>query len=485
MNREVAKKLEDLPVKSGVYFHKDKTGKLIYVGKAANLRNRVRQYFQDSTLEQAHQNSPKTAVHIGEIADIDWVETDSEIEALFLEAELIKRYKPKFNVDLRDDKSNSFIRIDINSDHPTVILTRRPLDDGAQYFGPYISSHQLGRALKQLRKIFPYDTKKSVSKRVSLDYHIGLSPGLEEDRTSLEQYRSNLRKLMSYLRGNRTQLMKQIEKTMEQASKDRDYEKATQLRNQLFALESLKTKVIFGDEEFIDISKDQALNGLQDLLGLNSPPHRIEGYDISHMQGTNNVASMVVFSNGIPDKAQYRKFKMRLPGNDDFGHMREVISRRFSGRNIESWPKPDLLLIDGGKGQVSSAREVLKDRKIDIPLIGLAKRYETIIIPDAGDSYKEIILGEDSNITKLLQRIRDESHRFAISYHSTLKVKAQTKSQLEEIPGIGPASRRRLIKHFGSIKQVAGSTQAELAKIVGTVKAEAVYSYLHESKTDE
>ncbi len=312
MTDRVNEKLSKLPIKSGVYFHKDKSGKLIYVGKASNLRNRVRQYFQESTLKEARRSNPKTAVHISEIADIDWVETDSEIDALFLEAELIKRYKPKYNIDLRDDKSNSYIRIDIKSAHPTVSMTRRPLDDGAEYFGPYLESAQVRRALKRLRKIFPYDTSKTSSKRVSLDYHIGLSPGLEEENTSLEQYRANLRKLISYLRGNRTKLIKQLEKDMKLASKTQDYEKAARLRNQLFALKALKTQVIFGDEEFIDISKDQALNGLQDLLRLKSPPHRIEGYDISHMQGTNNVASMVVFSNGLPDKAQYRKFKMQL-----------------------------------------------------------------------------------------------------------------------------------------------------------------------------
>lgn len=475
----VEDKLKQLPMCPGVYFHKNDKGDLIYVGKAANLRNRVRQYFQDSTLKEARRSSPKTVVHINEIADIDWIETDSEIDALFLEAELIKRYKPKFNIDLRDDKSNSYIRIDIKSDHPTVRLTRRPLDDGAEYFGPYLESAQVQRALKRLRKIFPYDTKKPSSKRVSLDYHIGLSPGLEEDKTSLEQYKLNLRKLINYLRGNRVQLMGQIEKNMKEASKAQDYERATQLRNQLHALKSLKTQVIFGNEEFIDISKDQALNGLQDLLNLSSAPQRIEGYDISHMQGTNNVASMVVFSNGLPDKAEYRKFKMRAPGNDDFIHMREVISRRFSGRNLEKWPKPNLLLIDGGKGQVSAAQEILKEKKINIPLIGLAKRFETIIIPINESEYKEVILGQNSSITKLLQRIRDESHRFALSYHSTIKTKSQTKSVLDGITGVGPATRRKLIKNFGSMKLMSTASQNELTKIIGEAKAKSVYSYLH------
>lgn len=477
----IEKKLAELPNKPGVYFHKNKKGNLIYVGKAANLKNRVRQYFQDSTLSSARVNAPKTVFHIKAIADIDWVVTDTEVDALFLEAELIKRYKPKYNLALRDDKSNSYVRVDIKSSHPTVIMTRRPLDDGAEYFGPYIDSGQVRRALKHLRRAFPYDTKKSTSRRVTLDHHIGLSPGLEEGKTSLEDYRKNLRKLMSYLRGNRTQIMKEIEKDMKQASIDQDFESAAQLRNQLYSLKGLKKQVVFGDKEYIDISKDQALNGLQELLDLKGAPMRIEGYDISHQQGTNNVASMVVFTNGIPDKAEYRKFKMRIPGNDDFAHMKEVITRRFSGRNLEKWPKPDLVLIDGGKGQVGSALSILKEKGINIPIIGLAKRFETIIVPK-GNDYDEIVLGVDSNITKLLQRIRDESHRFAVSYHSTIKTKAQTRSELEEIPGIGTATRKKLVRSLGSLRAVKEATESQLSDVIGQSKAKTVYSYFHADK---
>ena len=472
---ELEKKLEKLPTSPGVYFHKDKKGKLIYVGKAANLRSRVRQYFQKSTLTQAQASMPKTAVHIPEIADIDWILTDTEIDALFLEAELIKRYKPKYNLALRDDKSDIFVRIDIKSDHPTVTYTHRPLDDGAEYFGPYLNG-LVKKALTHLRRVFPYDTKVSYSKKVSLDFHMALSPGLEEGKTSLEDYRSNLRKLMSYLRGNRTKIIKEIESDMKKAAQEQDFEKATTLRNQLFALKALSKQVVFGDKEFIDISKDQALSGLQELLGLSGVPMRIEGYDISHMQGTNNVASMVVFTNGIPDKAEYRKFKMRLKGNDDFGHMREVIYRRFSGRNLENWAKPDLLLIDGGKGQVSSAKTVLDEKNIKIPLIGLAKRFETIIIPNEND-FIEIQLGLDSNITKFLQRIRDESHRFAISYHSTIKTKSQTKSIIEDISGIGPGTRKKLIRHFGSLRGVKQAPKSEIVKLLGEKKGGIIYGY--------
>lgn len=475
-SRQVQAKLKQLPDQPGVYFHKDKAGQIIYVGKAAVLKNRVRQYFQKS-----RNRDPKTEALVAEIYDIEWVTVETEIDALFLEAELIKRYKPRFNIALRDDKSDLFVRIDIKSDHPTVSTTHRPLDDGAEYIGAFQSAFLVRRALKYLRRAFPYDEKVSKGKRVSLNYHIGLSPGLEQGKTTLEEYRANIRKLSSYLRGNRVELTKQVEKEMKQAASQRDFELAAKLRNQLMAMRELKKQIIFSDKEFMDISKDQALNGLVDLLQLKGAPHRIEGYDISHMGGRDTVASMVVFVNGIPDKKEYRKFKSRIPGNDDFAHMREVISRRFSGRNLERWPKPDLLLIDGGKGQLSSVKQVLQDMKIDIPAIGLAKRQETIIraIPaEKGFDFEEILLPRTSHIIKLLQRIRDESHRFAVSYHSTLKTARQTKSVLEEISGIGPTTRKKLLRKFGSVKGIKEANRGDITELVGPSKAKLVADHL-------
>lgn len=463
----LSKKLDNLPKSPGVYFHKDKTGKIIYIGKAAVLRNRVRQYFQESRTRDA-----KTEALVKEIADIEWIEVETEADALFLEAELIKRYKPQYNIALRDDKSNSYVRIDIKSNHPTVSYSRRPLDDGAEYFGPFDNGPQLRKAMKLLRKAFPFDFKKPQSNgRVSLDYHIGLSPGLEEGNTTLEDYKKNLGLLMRYLRGNRVSLIKELEKEMKSLADSKQFEEAAKVRNQVNALKHLRKQVVFSREEFMDISKDQALAGLQDLLKLNSTPRRVEGYDISHQSGTNNVASMVVFSNGLPDKTEYKKFKMKTPGNDDFAHMKEVIGRRFSNRNLAAWPKPDLLLIDGGKGQLSSALEALDERGVSgIMAIGLAKRYETIIIKN-GDLFNEVRLPENSHVIKLLQRIRDESHRFAVSYHSTLKIKSQTKNRLEEIPGIGPTTRKKLLRKLGSYSRVVQASEVELAKIIGKDKA--------------
>jgi excinuclease ABC subunit C len=469
-------KLKKLPKSPGVYFHKSAKGEIIYVGKAAVLRNRMRQYFQKS-----RNRDPKTEALVAEIKDIEWIEVESELDALFLEAELIKRYKPRFNIALRDDKSDLFVRIDAKTDHPTVSYTRRPLDDGADYYGPFQNPGLLRRAMKLMRRVFPYDQKKPISKKVTLDYHIGLSPGLEEGKTSLEEYRKNLKYLVQYLKGNRVKIITELESEMKKAARLKEFEKAAQLRNQVYALKALKKQIVFSDKEFMDISKDQALNGLAELLNLSQAPRRIEGYDISHMSGADNVASMVVFTNGLPNKREYRKFKMRLKGNDDFAHMREVMTRRFSAKNMSAWQLPDLILIDGGKGQLSSALGVLEELGVKIPAIGLAKKYERIIVKTDG-GFNEIDLPNSSHIVKLLQRIRDESHRFAVSYHSTLKTARQTASLLDDIPTIGPATRKKLIKQFGSLRGVIQARQIELESVVGEKKAKILKQYLRPYK---
>lgn len=499
MNKKIQTKLADLPTQPGVYFHKDKHGAIIYIGKAANLKNRVRQYFQKSRGRDA-----KTEALVAEIADVDWMVVDSEIDALFLEAEQVRRYLPRYNILLRDDKSTVFVRIDYDSDYPTVTTTRRPLDDGAKYFGPYLNAHSIRQALKLLRRIFPYATKKVPGqKRASLDYHLGLDPGLEDGQTSLKDYRANLRKLMAYIQGNRTSIIKELEKDMKKQSKSKNYEAAARIRNQLYALRNLNKQIIFSDKEFLDISKDHALNELVTLLGLVKFPKRIEGYDISHMGGTNVVASMVVFTNGVSNKSQYRKFKTYQNRNDDFANMKETIYRRLSERNTSKWGLPDLALIDGGKGQLDAAitaRDQQEHR--DVPFIGLAKREEQIVIHKTGsavkldlkllnklggfaaesDNFLLINLPRNTNLVRLLQRIRDESHRFAVSYHSVLKTKAQTSSILDDIPTIGPATRKKLIRTFGSMRGVTKARDWELEKVLGAKKAAILKQYIRASR---
>ncbi len=304
INAKLEAKLKELPTSPGIYFHKDKKGDIIYVGKAANLRNRVKHYFQKSRV-----HDPKTDALVAEIIDTDWQTLETELDALFIEAEMIRRYMPRFNILLRDDKSFTYVRIDTKSPHPTVTYTRRPLDDKAEYFGPYVSKTGIATALKHLRKVFPYSTHEAtnIPKRACLQAQIGLCPGLEAGLTSLEDYCRNLKQLMMYLRGSRKKLISEIEKSMNQAAKAQHYETAAGYRNQLRALKSLEKQVIFGDREILDISKDNGLMRLAEILNLELPPKRIEGFDISHMSGTDNVASMVVFSSGVPDKSQYRK----------------------------------------------------------------------------------------------------------------------------------------------------------------------------------
>lgn len=494
MTEKLATKLKNLPAQPGVYFHKDAKGDIIYVGKAASLKNRVRQYFHAS-----RRRDPKTDALVAEIIDTDWITVETELDALFVEAEMVRRYMPRYNILLRDDKSSTYVRIDYDAPYPSITFTRQPLDDKAKYFGPYFNAGEVKRALKYLRRVFPYSTHTGVlPKRACLQYHLGLCPGLEEDKTSLNDYRADLRRLMQYLRGERAQVLEKMERDMERAAKKQDFEKATEIRNRYFALKALTKQIVFSDKEFLDISKDRGLQGLADLLGLSEVPRRIEGYDISHMQGTDNVASMVVFTNGIPDKAAYRKFKMRLPGNNDFAHMDEAITRRCSEKNVSDWGLPDLFLIDGGKGQLGAAMRARDALGVDRPMIGLAKREEEIVvhlekskvnvsklelhknnaIVNESDDFWLILLPKSSDIVKLLQRVRDESHRFAVSYHSVLKGKRQTASILDEIPGVGPATRKRLIKKFGSIRGLQGAREIEVAEVVGEAKAKVIMAHL-------
>ena len=521
MNAALKEKLKTLPRTPGVYFHKSKDDEIIYIGKAAILKNRVRQYFQSKA-----DMDVKTRALVAEINDTDWIETESEMDALFLESEMVKRYMPRYNILLRDDKSQTFVRIDMKSEWPTVTFTRNPADDGATYIGPFYSGFAVKKALRYLRKIFPYYIKPPKRERMNLEEQIGLAPSA--DMTS-QEYKKSLRKLIRYIEGGRMKIAKEIECDMKRAARSQEFETAAQLRNKLSYMHELQRRIMFGDREFLDISKDQALAQLAQLLGLQSPPARIEGYDISHMSGRQVVASMVVFTNGASDRAEYRKFKVGEK-NDDTGNMYEVIFRRLGERNIKSWGYPDLLLIDGGKGQLSAAIKARDERGIKLPIISIAKREEEIIIHKTGSQidvtrieglqksiHQDIAIHEDNDvyvvnlhptqrnagshsknlrgsaidndssrdnftkssiattdIVKLFQRIRDESHRFAVSYHTALKRQNQTKNQLEEIPGIGPKTRAKLLRKFGSVKKIIETDYAELQAEVGAKKADLI-----------
>lgn len=492
MNKALEAKLKTLPRSPGVYFHKSENGEIMYVGKAAVLKNRVRQYFQ-----KTRDMDIKTRALVAEINDTDWIETESEIDALFLESEMVKRYMPRYNILLRDDKSQLFVRIDMKSEWPHVAFTRNPADDGADYYGPYYNGYAVKKALRYLRRSFPYFTRTpKVGAREDLDVHLGLSPS--GDMSPVE-YKVTLRNLIRYLKGERKQLMRELEREMKTAAGLHDFEKAAEYRNRLNNLRELQRRIMFGDKEFMNISKDQALSDLRDLLGLKKLPFRIEGYDISHMSGTNVVASMVVFTNGVSDRANYRKFKTRIEHNNDFFNMNETIMRRLSEKNLKSWGTPDLVLIDGGKGQLDAA---LKARDAldhpTMPFIGIAKKQEQLVVhheksnvtinkekleelegyTTTTEDFTLINLPHSSHVVKLIQRIRDESHRFAVSYHTVLKRAKQTASDIEEIPGFGPATRRKLIRSFGSLRAVQNATDEQLSAVIGKSKTELLRRHL-------
>ena len=531
MNQTLQAKLKTLPRTPGVYFHKSASGEIIYVGKAAVLKNRVRQYFQDS---RGRDN--KTMALVAEIADTDWIETESEVDALFLESEMVKRYMPRYNVLLRDDKSQMYVRIDMKSEWPTVSFTRNPADDGAEYIGPFYNGFALKKALRYLRRVFPYLTRQRRPGQSKLDEDLGLSPRLSDGSAA---YKANLRKLISYIKGNRKAIAAELERNMKTAAGLHDFERAADLRNKLSAMRELQRRVCFGDKEFLDISKDKALADLAKLLSLKNIPARIEGYDISHMSGQQVVASMVVFTNGASDRAEYRKFKVSEK-NDDTGNMYEVIFRRLSERHLKSWGRPDLLLIDGGKGQLVAAIKARDERGVTVPIVSIAKREEELLVHKTGSQidtafikqmrsqpWADIAIHEDgevyvvnlhpgqrnagshsknlrasteqthherptadesslatTDIVKLFQRIRDESHRFAVSYHTALKRQQQTKNQLEEIPGIGPKTRAKLLKKFGSFRNIVSATEDDLASVIGQSRAQIVHKYIAAQRTN-
>lgn len=422
ISKNLKEKLKTLPSAPGVYFHKNQQGEVIYVGKAAVLKNRVRQYFQNT------EKDPKTAALVAEIADTDWIVVETEMDALFLESEMIKRYMPQWNILLRDDKTVSYIRINMKDEIPYVSTTRNPLDDGATYIGPFYAKNTILKALRILRKIFPFYEKPYDGKK-TLNTDLSLTPGIEIGKITPKEYKKNLHNLIRYLNGDRKKLILDLEKQMKSAAALHDFEEAAKLRDEYFGLKGLKRKIIFSDKEFLDLSSDKALLELKQLLNLQDPPRRIEGYDISHISGTNTVASMVVFQNGASDRTAYRKFKIRSSKNDDTASMHEVIFRRLKH---QEWPFPDLIILDGASPQLNAVLGLLS--AANIPVIGRNKSGDhtrnadvNLIIPikqpDGQYLFQSKVYSNDSHLAKLITRIDEESHRFAITYHRQLRSK--------------------------------------------------------------
>lgn len=584
--------LQAFPNKPGVYLMKDKGGRIIYIGKAGDLKGRVRSYFT-----KREDLSPRIRLLINKVADIEYLVTDSQIEALVLENNLIKKHHPYFNVRLRDDKTYPYIKITTFEDYPRLQIVRRMQTDEAAYFGPYTNVSSMRETLSLILQIFPLRTcnKKIDGKerRACLNYQIKRCLAPCVGGVSKDNYLQLVKNVCSFLAGKQERVVKDLQAQMERASHNLEFEKAAQIRDKIQTVEKVieKQKMVLpkikdediigishnensacleiffvrygkllGEEHFImehkkalekeilttfvkqfylraarippqivipleieeresienwlsekrgekvffkiprrgeekglinlanknanlhlteSLSQDkekggkEVLDELQNLLNLTSPPLRIEAFDISNLGGKEAVGSLVVFLEGKPNKSDYRRFKIKtVEKADDYAMLGEVLSRRFQSPPFKpSSLMPDLLLIDGGRGQLNSCLSVLKKLGLSkIPAIGLAKKEEHIFIKDKDGSLSRLVLAKDSKALHLLQKVRDEAHRFALSYHKKLRKKKLEESRLDKVPGIGERRRQKLLAHFGSLGRIKEASLEDLQRVGGISK---------------
>lgn len=590
----VREKLKLLPENPGVYIMKDAAGKIIYVGKAVVLKNRVRQYFQSS-----RNHTPKVRAMVAKIADFEFIMTGSEVEALILECNLIKKHRPRYNISLKDDKSYPYVKVTVQEEFPRVFITRRVVKDGARYFGPYTNATAVHESLRLLRRLFPLRTCRTLQDRPCLEYHIKRCLAPCVGKISREDYAVFIRAVLLFLEGRTEDVERELTFRMKRAAEAYHFELAARLRDQLAAVRKIAEKqnivtgagdqdaiglarsalgacvqvffirsgkmvgrehfLLQGDEDesdaalltaflqqyyhqaaflphevllpcdveetplleawlserkqarvhlvvpqrgtkhdlvamaagnaekFLadeetrraqtDAQTTGAVEELGHLLGLKKAPNRMECFDISHIQGAETVASMVVFEGGRPKKSDYRRFKIRSTEGkpDDFLSMREVTQRRYG--DLPEEELPDLIVIDGGKGQLSSALEIIRGAgHANVPVVGLAKQFELVFREGESDP---VVLPRHSQALYLIERIRDEAHRFAITYHRKLRGKRNLVSILDHIVGIGPARRKALWSAFGSLAKIKGASVEELAAVSGMNRpaAEAVYHF--------
>lgn len=608
ISEKLQQKLSEVPTKPGVYLHKNASGNVIYVGKAKNLRNRLRSYFQEGRIVDA-----KTKAMVGHIDDFDYIIVDTEDEAFILEDNLIKKYKPKYNILLRDDKTYPYIKI-TNEEFPKIYPTRLVIKDGSKYFGPYSDVPSMKMILRIIRSLFHVRscnfklTNQSIAEKkfkLCLDYYIHKCEGPCVGYVTQEHYQENIKSAMHILQGRTKKLVHLLEERMALLAEQEKFEQAAEIRDKLQSLQDFaakqkivsqdfKDRDVFGvariednvcsvvflvregkvigkkhffvkssleatdaeivqrtletwymnsefvpdeillpsepdDLEYItdwiqkkfkqsvsftipqagekyklvsmvnenakfilqeyisalenrDKHIPKAVLSLQRDLRLKRPPVRLECFDNSHLQGTDLVSSMVVFENGKPKKSEYRKFKNEtVQRNDDYATMKEVVRRRYTRLLTEKQNLPDLIIIDGGKGQLNSAVEVLEELGIlnKTNIIGLAKRLEEVFAPGESDS---ILLPKASLSLRLLQQIRDEAHRFAITYHRKLRDKRTRQTELTKIKGIGKAKAEKLLKHFGSVKSIKEKGIDELSQILSKSDAEKVFEYFRLNK---
>ena len=486
--RSIKEKVRHLPQGPGVYLMKDRLGSIIYVGKAKNLRKRVSSYFQPS---RGMIQQPKIRALVDLICDLEVIEVKSEPEALLLEGRLIKQYRPKYNTDFTDDKRFLLVRLDTSVPIPRFTLVRYRKDDNARYFGPFPHSGHLRRTLAELRRQFGIILADTQPRPIGSDRYRLYDDVRAElyghaNEVTVAEFQSRLEAACQFLEGRSRAMLGELKEQMEAASREQNYEKAAELRDLSFALAQTLSKTRkFSRNPVPSPVEAHAVEELQRVLGLPAPARHIECFDISHISGTFVVASMVHFTKGRPDRANYRRYRLRrFVGNDDFRAMEEVVGRRYRRLAGEERPFPDLVVIDGGKGQVSAAlKAFLILDLVPPPLIGLAKKKETILFSDGRDPLN---LPLNHPALQLLQRLRDEAHRFANTFNADLRTKRIRESILDTFSGLGPVRRQALLDHFGSIDRLKAASRAELQQVegIGPKTATELRSFLDANQTD-
>ena len=468
---DLKEKVRALPETPGVYLMKDRLGRIIYVGKAKSLKKRVSTYFQAGRA-RALRHQPKIRTLVEMIADFDIIEVKSEPEALLLEGKLIKQWRPKYNTDFTDDKRFLLVRLGTDDEMPRFTLTRFRKDDRSRYFGPFAHSGLLRRTLSSMRKQFGVllgdsrPTKLPDGRwRLYDDVRAELSGWPNE--VSAADYRARVDQACAFLDGKSREWLSALRDEMAARSAKQEYEKAAELRDVVLALERTLARTRKFTRDLTKLQPNaEALRSLAEALGMESPPVHMECFDISHISGTFVVASMVHFTDGRPDKDQYRRFSIKsFIGNDDFKAMEEVVGRRYRRLIAEQKQFPDLVVIDGGRGQIAAALKSFV--VLDCPppaLIGLAKKHETIIFPDARAPLN-LPLGHPG--LNLLQRLRDEAHRFANTYNADLRSRKIKESILDDCPGLGEKRKAALLAHFGSIDKLRTATPDQIAVAPG------------------
>lgn len=477
----IKEEIKASPDGPGIYLFKDKDNRIIYIGKAASVRKRVKSHFSG-------KSSSRHEVLIRNTAAFEYILTPDEPTALILEAALIKRYMPKYNVLLKDDKRYPRLKLTVNEEYPRLILTRKVKPDGALYFGPYTDAKLLRKALKALRRAFPLRTcakiPKKGGKRACLDFHIGqcIGPCLDNGRRS--GYKNIVEELKLFLEGRQKELMGLLACQMKRSAEERDYERAAGIRDRMQALSVLSKTGRSHDESLCAGSGREAesvrlqAEELASILKLPCIPRIIEVFDVSNTSGKGAVGSMVCFADGKPKKNRYLHFRIKtVNAIDDYSMMREIVSRRYKRLLSQKEKPPELIIIDGGKGHLAAAKAALRPLRIaGIPVIGIAKNPDKIYVHEKKGP---MLLGRFSQALLFCKRARDEAHRFAISYHRALRRKGLSLSELDNIRGVGPKRKAELIRYFGSLDKIkkAGIDELRKADFVDEKEARAIYDY--------